>query len=139
MAVHLKFIVLGPPISNQQSTPQGKLNLTAWRATVAGEAQNNWVAGMLTGHLKATIINFHSGNKPSVDVDNMSKPILDVLQNIVYGDVRQIRQAQITHLEIGAPFSIVGLSKMIVNALQAGTQFVYVRIEDPMNPYPLPV
>jgi Holliday junction resolvase RusA-like endonuclease len=139
MAVHLEFIVLGPPISNQQSTPQGKLNLTAWRATVAGEAQNNWVAGMLTGHLKATIINFHSGNKPSVDVDNMSKPILDVLQNIVYGDDRQIRQAQITHLEIGAPFSIVGVSKMIVSALQAGTQFVYVRIEDPMNPYPLPV
>jgi Holliday junction resolvase RusA-like endonuclease len=139
MAVHLEFIVLGPPISNQQSTPQGKLNLTAWRATVAGEAQNNWVAGMLTGHLKATIINFHSGSKPSVDVDNMSKPILDVLQNIVYGDDRQIRQAQITHLEIGAPFSIVGVSKMIVNALQAGTQFVYVRIEDPMNPYPLPV
>jgi Holliday junction resolvase RusA-like endonuclease len=139
MAVHLEFIVLGPPISNQQSTPQGKLNLTAWRATVAGEAQNNWVAGMLTGHLKATIINFHSGNKPSVDVDNMSKPILDVLQNIVYGDDRQIRQAQITHLEISAPFSIVGVSKMIVNALQAGTQFVYVRIEDPINPYPLPV
>jgi Holliday junction resolvase RusA-like endonuclease len=139
MAVHLEFIVLGPPISNQQSTPQGKLNLTAWRATVAGEAQNNWVAGMLTGHLKATIINFYSGNKPSVDVDNMSKPILDVLQNIVYGDDRQIRQAQITHLEIGAPFSIVGVSKMIVSALQAGTQFVYVRIEDPMNPYPLPV
>jgi hypothetical protein len=48
-------------------------------------------------------------------------------------------RASITHLEIGAPFSIVGVSKMIVNALQAGTQFVYVRIEDPMNPYPLPV
>ena len=118
MAVHLEFIVLRPPISNQQSTPQGKLNLTAWRATVAGEAQNNWVAGMLTGQLKATIINFHSGNKPSVDVDNMSKPILDVLQNIVYGDDRQIRQAQITHLEIGPPFSIVGVSKMIVSALR---------------------
>jgi Holliday junction resolvase RusA-like endonuclease len=94
---------------------------------------------MLTGHLKATIINFHSGNKPSVDVDNMSKPILDVHQNIVYVDDRQIRQAQITHLEIGDPFSIVGVSKMIVNALQAGTQFVYVRIVDPVNPYPLPV
>jgi hypothetical protein len=73
MAVHLEFVVLGPPISNQQSTPQGKLNLTAWRATVAGEAQNNWAAAMLTGDLKAIIINFHSGNKPSVDVDNISK------------------------------------------------------------------
>jgi Holliday junction resolvase RusA-like endonuclease len=139
MAVHLEFVVLGPPISNQQSTPQGKLNLTTWRATVAGEAQNIWAGPMLTGHLKAVIINFHGGNKPSVDVDNMSKPILDVLQNIVYSDDRQIRQAEISHLEIGGPFSIVGVSKMIVNALQAGIQFVYVRVEDPVNPYPLPM
>jgi hypothetical protein len=61
------------------------------------------------------------------------------VQNIVYSDDRQIRQAQITHLEIGAPFTIVGVSKIIVNALQAGSQFVYVRVEDPVDPYPLPV
>ncbi len=138
MAVHLEFVVLGPPISNQQSTPQGRANLTTWRATVAGEAQNLWTSSMLMGALKAVIINFHGGNKPSVDVDNMSKPILDVMQNIVYGDDRQIRQAQITHLEIGTPFSIVGVSKVIVDAIQAGNQFVYVRIEDPVDPYPLP-
>jgi Holliday junction resolvase RusA-like endonuclease len=138
MAMHLEFVVLGPPISNQQSTPQGKSNLTVWRATVAGQAQNQWSSPVLSGPLKAIIINFHDGNRPSVDVDNMSKPILDVLQSIVYSDDRQIRQAQITHLEIGAPFSIVGVSKIIVNAIQAGTQFVYVRIEDPADPFPLP-
>ena len=138
MSVHLEFVVLGPPISNQQSTPQGRANLTTWRATIACAAQNLWASPMLTGILKAIIINFHTGNRPSVDVDNMSKPILDVLENIVYGDDRQIRQAQITHLEIGAPFSIVGVSKIIVDAIQTGQQFVYVRIEDPVDPYPLP-
>ncbi len=138
MAVYLEFVVLGPPISNQQSTPKGKLNLTVWRATVAGQAQNQWTSPVLSGPLKAIIINFHDGNSPSVDVDNMSKPIFDVMQSIVYIDDRQIRQAQITHLEIGAPFSIVGVSKIIVNAIQAGTQFVYVRIEDPADPFPLP-
>ena len=102
MSVHLEFVVLGPPISNQQTTPQGKANLAAWRATVAGAAQSLWASQMLTGMLKAIVINFHSGKKPSVDVDNMSKPILDVLENIVYRNDRQIRQAQITHLEIGA-------------------------------------
>jgi Holliday junction resolvase RusA-like endonuclease len=117
---HLEFVVLGPPISNQQSTPQGKANLTAWRATLAGAAQNLCASPTLTGILKAIIINFHTGNRPSVDVDNMSKPILDTLENIVYGDDRQIRQAQITHLEIDAPFSIVGVSKIIVDAIQTG-------------------
>jgi hypothetical protein len=74
MAMHLEFVVLGPPISNQQSTANGKANLTAWRATVAGAAQLQWANPLLMGHLKVIIINFYAGNKPSVDVDNMSKP-----------------------------------------------------------------
>ncbi len=68
----------------------------------------------------------------------MSKPILDVLQGIVYDEDRQIRQAELAHLEIGAAFSISGVSHLIVNALWAGQQFVYVRIEDPVVPFPLP-
>jgi hypothetical protein len=104
MAMHLEFVVLGPPISNQQSTPQGKANLAAWRATVAGEAQNQWAKPLLLDELKASIINFFAGNRPSVDVD----------------------------------YSIMGASKILVNALQAGQQFVYVRLEDPVDPFPLP-
>ena len=126
---------LGPPISNQVQGP----NLTAWRTTVEGEAKRRWGArAVLTGNLKAILINFHVGDKPSVDVDNMSKPILDVLQQIVYDDDRQIRQAEIAHVRIDAPFVIVGASKILVAALQAGSQFVYVRIEDPVDPFPLP-
>jgi Holliday junction resolvase RusA-like endonuclease len=132
--MHLEFVVLGPPISNQSPGP----NLVSWRATVAGEAQNQWANPLLTGNLKAIIINFYTDNKPSVDVDNMSKPILDVLQNIVYEDDRQITQAEITHVRIDAPFVVVGVSKVLVSAIQAGNQFVYVRIEDPVDPFPLP-
>jgi Holliday junction resolvase RusA-like endonuclease len=138
MAMHLEFMVLGPPISNQQSTPHGKMNLTAWRATIAGAAAPLWTSPLLVGHLKAVIINFYAGNKPSVDVDNMSKPILDEMQDIIYDDDRQIVQAEIIHLKIDAAFSIAGVSKILVTALQAGSQFVYVRIEDPLDPFPLP-
>jgi|GEM_PF-1040529 len=138
MATHLEFVVLGPPISNQQSNPKGRANLTAWKAGLAGAVTANWANAKLTAPLKATIINFHGGATPSVDVDNMSKPIFDEMQKLVYDNDRQIRQAQIIHVEVGAPFSIAGVSKIIVNALQAGNQFVYVRVEDPVTPYPLP-
>ena len=77
MAIHLEFVVLGPPISNQQSSLTGKANLATWRATIAGAAKPLWTKPALESHLKAVIINFHEGEKPSVDVDNMSKPILD--------------------------------------------------------------
>jgi crossover junction endodeoxyribonuclease RusA len=138
MTMHLEFVVLGPPISNQQNTPNGKANLMAWRAAVAGAAGLPWTKPLLTGNLKAIVINFYAGNKPSVDVDNMSKPILDVMQQIVYDDDRQIIQAEITHVKIGSAFSIVGVSMTLLKAIQAGSQFVYVRLEDPVDPFPLP-
>jgi Holliday junction resolvase RusA-like endonuclease len=132
--MHLEFVVVGIPISNQ-STP---LTFQAWRATVETEAKKNWTKPPLTGKLKAVIINFHTGDKPSLDVDNMSKPILDVIQKIVYDDDRQIRQVEIAHVRIDAPFVFVGVSRLIVAAVQAGNEFVYVRIEDPVDPFPLP-
>jgi Holliday junction resolvase RusA-like endonuclease len=132
--MHLEFVVLGPPVSNQSPGP----NLTTWCAMIAGEARLNWPALPLTGELKAIIINFYAGTKPSVDVDNMSKPILDAMQMIVYTDDRQIVQAETAHSKIAAAYSIVGVRPIIVAALQAGNPFVYVRIEDPVNPLPLP-
>jgi crossover junction endodeoxyribonuclease RusA len=134
MAVHLEFVVLGPPVSNQSSGP----TLATWRSAIAAVATLSWPNPPRTGELKAIIINFYDGNTPSVDVDNMSKPILDVMQNIVYVDDRQIVQAEIAHLKIGAAFPIVGVRPIIVNSTQAGKPFVYVRIEEPVDPFPLP-
>lgn|SRR5262245_42230842 len=134
MAAHLEFVVLGPPVSNQSPGP----NLTAWRGTVAGAATINWHNPPLAGDLKAIIINFYAGNRPSVDLDNMSKPILDVMQKIVYRDDRQIVQAEIAHVKIGAAFAILGVRPLIVNSIQSGNEFVYVRIEDAIDPFPLP-
>lgn len=131
---HLEFAVPGPPISNQS---QGTA-LSGWRATVEAEARKGWNALPLSGVLKAVVINFHTGGKPPLDLDNMSKPILDVLQGVVYSDDRQIRQAELAHVKIDTPLVVVGASKVLVAALQVGDQFVYVRVEDPADPLPLP-
>src|SRR5579885_3560424 len=138
MGRYLEFVVPGPPISNQQSTPQGRANLAAWRATIAGAATLAWPNAPLTIELKAVIINFYAGNEPSVDADNMSKPILDAMQGIAYGNDRQVVQTQLTHARLGGAYQIGGVRPIIVNGLQAQAQFVYVSIEDPENPLTLP-
>ncbi len=133
--MHVEFVIVGVPVSNQSA---GSPALHAWRAAVEAEARKTWAGPPLMGKLKAVIINFHTGEKPSLDLDNMSKPILDVLQDLVYDDDRQVRQAELTHVRIDAPFVFVGASKLIVAAVQSGGEFVYVRIEDPLDPFPLP-
>jgi Holliday junction resolvase RusA-like endonuclease len=114
-------VVFGSPISNQQSTPNGKASLKAWRAIIAGAARPLWANPLLMGQLKAIIINFYDTKKPSVDVDNMFKPILDEMQQIVYDDDRQIIQAEITHLRIGAAFSIAGVVLLYREAIKTQT------------------
>lgn len=133
--MHLEYVVVGVPISNQST---GSSALQAWRAAVESEARRVWTVVPLTSKLKAVIINFHTGDKPSLDLDNMSKPIMDVIRKIVYDDDRQIRQAELTHVRIDAPFVFAGASKLIVAAVQAGREFVYVRIDDAVDPFPLP-
>jgi hypothetical protein len=137
-SMHVEYVVLGPPISNQATGLKGLTNLNAWKAKVKAEAQKMWATPPLKGRLKAIIINFHTGEKPPLDVDNMSKPIHDVMNKLVYDDDRQIRQAEITHVRIDAPMSVAGASKLLVDAVQKGQQFVYIRIEDAVDPFPLP-
>ncbi len=133
--MYLEFVVLGPPVSNQS---QGA-NLQSWKMTVKAQAALKWKnRPPLVGRLKAIIINFHSTSGPSLDLDNMSKPILDEMQNVVYEDDRQIRQLELTHEKIDAPFVIVGASPLLLEAVRAGNQFVYVRIDEPVDPLPLP-
>jgi crossover junction endodeoxyribonuclease RusA len=133
--MHVEYVVLGSPISNQSTN---RATLVTWKAAVEAEARKAWTKAPLKGNLKAILIHFHRGEKPTVDVDNMSKPIHDMMNKLVYDDDRQIRQAEIVHVRIGTPLVIVGVSKMIVDAIQVGKPFVYIRIEDPVDPYPLP-
>jgi hypothetical protein len=68
--MYVEYVIVGVPISNQST---GSPALLAWRAAVEAEVKKCWTAAPLTGHLKAVIINFHTGDKPSLDLDNMSK------------------------------------------------------------------
>jgi hypothetical protein len=133
--MHLEFVVLGSPVSNQAAN---LANLNAWKATVKREAQKRWRSAPLKGKLKAILVHFHLGDKPALDVDNMSKPIHDVMNSLVYDDDRQIRQAEIAHVRIDAPMVVAGAAKILVDAVQRGQPFVYVRIEDAVDPFPLP-
>ena len=132
--MHLEFVLVGVPISNQSAGT----SLAAWRLLVAGQAQRQWARGPLTSTLKAVVINFHAADRPSLDLDKMSKPILDAMQDIVYEDDRQVKQLELTHVRIDAAFVFVGVSKQIMTAVQAGAEFMYVRIENAVEPFPLP-
>jgi crossover junction endodeoxyribonuclease RusA len=125
--MHLEFVLPGPPVSYQTND---KANLRAWQATVKAEASKGWSKPPLAGRLKFLLINFHEGDKPTMDDDNMVKPIRDALNKFVYVDDRQIRYSETIHVPIDDPIKIRGASAILLAAFSKGDEFLYVRIED---------
>ncbi|HYW83143.1 MAG TPA: RusA family crossover junction endodeoxyribonuclease [Spirochaetia bacterium] len=128
-------MVPGPPVSHQASD---KAALRAWQATVKGEAAKVWTGVPLTGKLKFLLINFHEGDKPTLDDDNMVKPIRDALNKFVYEDDRQIRYSETFHVSIDAAIRIRRGSRILLDAFWKGDEFLYVRIEDAPDVIQLP-
>ena len=124
---HLEFVVLGPPVSYQTSD---RTNLKAWVATIRAEAAKTWTGPPLTGRLKFLLINFHEGDKPPLDDDNMVKPIRDALNKLVYDDDRQIRYSVTIQVGIDDPMKLRRASRVLLEAFARGDEFLYVRIED---------
>jgi hypothetical protein len=125
--LYLEFVLPGPPVSYQTSD---KANLKAWQATVKAEAARTWIGPPLHGKLKFMLINFHEGDKPPMDDDNMVKPIRDALNNLVYLDDRQIRYSETIHVPIDDPIKVRGASAVLLAAFSKDIQFLYVRVED---------
>lgn len=123
----LEFTVIGPPVSHQA---KNKANLAAWKNTVLDAARTAWGANPpLSGKLKCTIINFHDGDRPPLDDDNMVKPIRDALNGCVYWDDRQITYSETVQLGIDSPVRIRRASPVLLAACSVGEQFVYIRLE----------
>ena len=118
------------------------------RTTVYGQKEGPSAAAKFSGECKVEKTTPTQASRDCPDTVRLDATVRDEfvavdahilqMQNIVYDDDRQIRQAEITHVELGAAFSIAGISKIIVDAIQANRPFVYVRIEDPVDPFPLP-
>jgi crossover junction endodeoxyribonuclease RusA len=124
---HLEFVVLGPPVSYQTSD---RTKLKAWQAIIMAAASMAWNNAPLKGKLKLLLINFHEGDKPPLDDDNMVKPIRDALNNLVYDDDRQIRYSETIQVSIDDPIRIRRASRILLDAFCGDDEFIYVRIED---------
>jgi crossover junction endodeoxyribonuclease RusA len=135
MALLLEFIIEGTPVSHQTSD---KTNLKAWQATVKAAAGKVWSSPPLTGKLRFLLINFHEGDKPPLDDDNMVKPIRDALNKFVYDDDRQIRYSETIQVCIDDPVKIRRAPAVLLAAYSKGDEFLYVRIEDAPDLLQLP-
>jgi len=92
----------------------------------------------LGGNLKCTILNFHEGDKASLDDDNMVKPIRDAMNGLVFLDDSQIRYSETIHIGIDEAIRIRRASAILLAAYSRGDEFLYIRIDEAPDVIQLP-
>ncbi len=75
-----------------------------------------------------TITYFHEGN--SLDVDNIPKPILDALKDLVYSDDTQVTDLVCRKRNLNDDLRIVNSSSVLAEGFDRGNEFLYVVVED---------
>ena len=62
------------------------------------------------------------------DRDNMAKPVLDAMQNVVYGNDRQVKNLHVEWCDIGGSYMVRYMSPVVAAALSVGREFIWVRV-----------
>ena len=69
----------------------------------------------------------------SLDVDNMPKPILDALKDLVYSDDAQVTDLVCRKRNLNGDLRIENLSSVLAEGFNRGNEFLYVVVEDAPN------
>lgn len=124
------FVIEGPPVSHQS---RNQLNLSAWRRHVTNRAFAAWDGtDPVTVGVSLEVIYLQHYPAYNIDVDNMSKPIQDALESVVYVNDRSILQltSRKHHLFRGTrltqPYPL--LLRAYQDAFMSGVEFLYIRV-----------
>lgn len=115
------FIVEGVPKS-----PNSK-SRTTWKSQVSGEAAKAWnFQEPIKAEVSVVIVYFYKLG--SLDVDNMVKPILDALKDIILLDDAQVTQVLARKTELTIGVRIANASADVVAAIDRGMDCVYIGV-----------
>lgn len=124
-----EFCVKGPPISLQGSSA----SRSKWKLRVRDAAVAQWPAGQLPydQSLRVTIVYYYEGD--ALDVDNMVKPILDALNDVIYVDDAQVTDCIAAKRNIDGAFRVRGVSPVLAAGFCWGEEFLHVKVENAPN------
>jgi crossover junction endodeoxyribonuclease RusA len=116
--------VHGQPVSAQTARRQA---LQAWKHRVREACEKVW-ADQPPIEDQVIIRVTHYCETVIGDVDNLTKPIQDALQGVVYQDDRQVSDTIGNRRNIDASFRVRYMSMALAAAFSDGRQFVHIRV-----------
>ncbi|NJK73940.1 MAG: RusA family crossover junction endodeoxyribonuclease [Oscillatoriales cyanobacterium RU_3_3] len=128
------FIITGKPVSLQINN---RAKLQEWKSKVRETAVEALPIGMKATSEGVQVIITHYCITQTSDLDNIVKPIVDSMNSIVYIDDRQVTDLTVKRRKFKEFADLTAISPSIAEALSAGEEFIYVKIDQPTHPMEL--
>ena len=121
--IHFEITVAGPPVSCQTRNRQ---LLAEWKLRVYEAARRSWGRRRpLRQQLQIVCVYYHDRASITFDIDNLIKPIQDVLKTVVYHDDVQVVDAIVRKTQLDTPLRVRRISSILARAFMEGKEFVY--------------
>lgn len=123
----VEFVVTGPPVSHQSHNPG---LLRAWQSEVRAAARAAIPPGMqpITVECRLSILYAFPGQPVRADADNLTKPISDALNGVVFVDDWLVSDLIFLRRRTSAIRYIPNLPPVLIDALEGDEDFVYVHV-----------
>lgn len=125
-----EFIIEGPPVSQQT---RNRSRLRNWKNRVRLVAQRKWASGNPPTQEEIEIKITYFFEDVSPDVNNISKPIQDSLEGLIFENDSQIVNLTCRKRSINGSFRIRGMSQELANGFVIGSDFIHIRISAPTD------
>ena len=126
MQLPFELIVVGPPVSQQTRNRQ---RLREWMRHVQDMARQGWGTEQpFVGEVKVSITYFFEG--ASIDVDNMAKPILDAMKDLVFSDDTHVYDLLCRKRDMNTDVRIQEPSSALLDALSDAEQFLQIKVTE---------
>jgi hypothetical protein len=123
-----EFVVEGVPVSLSNKNKRGARD--EWEALVRASYKDQLPEGhwATTESIFVTILYF-TDSPMQGDIDNIVKPMLDIMTASIYVDDRQVERVIVQKFEPGRLFSFDNPSATLAEALELERPVVYVRLD----------
>ncbi|MDQ3934329.1 MAG: RusA family crossover junction endodeoxyribonuclease [Actinomycetota bacterium] len=124
----IEFVVPGTPISGQSPGP----TLEDWKGRIRRAAREVAPGPLPTrDDVSLTITYLYEEHPTTADLDNLVKAIQDALAGILFDNDSQVCDLRCRRRDIYGAYVVADVSPTLVQAIQAGAECVYIRVEDP--------
>ena len=124
-----EFVIGGPPVSQQA---RRRSRVKEWTQQVQNIAERYCdTESPFVGEVMVMITYLYDG--ASLDVDNISKPILDALKGLVYSDDAQVSDLLCRKRDLNGDLRIQNPSFALMEALQHSEQFLHITVDSALN------